>query len=169
MIYFFKILFHQLRLSFAAKRIGYYTHIDFLPVYNWFKILNGKYEYLYKKQGKKEYPEFFKNIPLEMLFQFEKLDMTYFEQIQKLAYLKALYVTSKKPDFLNKARALQKQLENDKKLNTKQPSLNEMLNYIEETNKNIGSIDVHKISTQRFFSLYNRAIEKNKQDANIKA
>jgi len=166
MIYFFKILFNQLRLSFIAKRIGYYTHIDYLPIYNWFQILKGNYEYLYIKKHINTYPEFFKQIPLEMLFQFEKLDMEYFEDILKLEYLKALYMYYKKPEYLNKFRSHEYKLNIKKETNTKQPTLNEMIVYIEEAFKNIGSIDVHKMSTSTFFAYYNRAIEKNKPNAN---
>lgn len=169
MIYFFKIFFKELLLSLRARRIGYYTHIDFLPVYNWFQIMDGKFEFIYKKQKTIKYPEFFKNIPLQMLFQFEKLDTEYFEKQHKLAYVKALYVTTKRIDFLNKYRTLKKEFENDNKFKTEKVGLNYMLNVIEEGNKAIGQIDVHKMSTSRFFSLYYRTIEKNKANANITA
>lgn len=169
MILFFKAFFRELKLMLYARKVGYYTHIDFLPIYNWFEILKGNYEFLYKKQGKKECPDFFKELPLEMFFQFEKVEMHYFEQVQKLEYLRALYALTKKPDYLNQSRSLAKQLENESKINQKTPSLNEILNYIEETFKNIGAIDIHKMSTSRFFALYHRAIEKNKPHANTEA
>lgn len=167
MIYFFRIFFKELMLSLKARRIGYYTNIDFLPVYNWFQIMNGKFEFLYKKQKTTKYPEFFKNIPLQMLFQFEKLDTEYFEKNHKLAYLRALFVLTKNVQFLNKYRVLKNELENDKKIETKVAGLNDMLNVIEEGNKAIGQIDVHKMSTSRFFSLYYSTIEKNKANANF--
>jgi len=163
MIYFLRAFFRELKLMYLAKKKGYYTHIDFLPVWNWFEISKGNLEYLYKKDPVKFYPEYFKKIPLEMLFQFEYLDTTYFQKMQQLAYLRALYATTKRFDYLNKANSLEHEIKKESSIENKKATLNEMCVFIEEAFKNIGAIDVQKMSTSKFFALYYRAIEKNKK------
>lgn len=143
-----------------AKMFGYYKNIDILPVYNWFKLMEGQYKYLYKKQIKQT-PKFFVRLYSELFFQFDVVEMRSFDDILKLAYLFSLYETTENPKFLNQANSLKYQMTNRKK--TEPMKLNEMINRIEEQFDSIGKIDVHKMSTSRFFSLYYKAINKMKK------
>jgi hypothetical protein len=149
----------ELFLITYAKLTGYYKHIDKLPIYNWFKLVDGEYNYLFKRRIK-NHPRFFKRLYMELFFQLEKVDMTYFEEIHKLYYLRSLYVTTKKPQYLNQANFLEASMQ--KRKSSKPLKLNDILSYIEDTLKSVGQIDVHKMSTSYFFHLYYRAIDKNK-------
>ena len=168
MIFAFKIFISELWLIFYANWRGYYKHIDKLPVYNWFKLSEGDYSYLYKKKRLKRCPEFFRALHMELWFQMEQIDPSYIRKLHKHAYLKSLYATTKNPRWINSANFLKAELESEKKVMQELPKLNDMLNIIEETFNNIGQIDVYKMSTSRFFSLLNKAIDKNKKHGNIK-
>jgi hypothetical protein len=159
-----KAALREIFLITYAKVIGYYKHIDYLPIYNWDKLSNGEFNYLYKFRIKAT-PRFFKRWYVELFYQFEKIEMSGFEDMLKLAYLKSLYVTTKQAKYLNMARSLEKRIKSKPK--TKPQKLNDMVNFVEETFSSIGSINVHKMSTSRFYSLYYRAIKKIK-DSNIK-
>lgn len=160
-----KAAFRELFLIIYAKVFGYYKNIDKLPIYNWNKLANGDYSYIYKRRIKGT-PRFFKRLHLELFYQFEKVEMSGFDDILKLAYLRSLYVTTGQSRFLNKANFLEAKI--NSKPEGKPPKLNDMLNVIEETFKSIGQIDIYKMSTSRFYSLYYRAIEKIKHNANPK-
>jgi len=165
MWYVIKLFVREMSLLGYAKLFGYYNHIDILPIYNWFKLLEGDYTYLYKRRIVQT-PHLFQDLYGILFFQMEKIEMGYFENIHKLAYLKSLYATTKKPQYLNQARSLEHRIKTAQKKDNKNPRLNDMLNYIEETFSNVGQLDPMKTSTSRFYSIYNRAVEKNKKDAN---
>jgi hypothetical protein len=163
MWYVIKIFIGEMALYIYARLFGYYKHLDVLPAYNWFKILEGDYSYLYKRRIKKV-PEVFKSFAAELFWQMEKVEMGYFDDMLKLAYLKSLWMTEKRPQFLNQARSLQHRIVQSGSKESKPARLNDMLNYIEETFSQEGQIDPKKISTSRFYSLYNRAVEKNERE-----
>ncbi len=156
--------FKEFSLITYAKIAGYYKHIDYLPIYNWDKLSNGEFNYLYKFKIKPT-PRFFKRWYVELFYQFEKIEMSGFEDMLKLAYLKSLYVTTKQAKYLNMARSLEKRIKDKPK--SKPQKLNDMVNFIEESGVIRYEINVHKMSTSRFYSLYYRAIKKTK-DSNIK-
>jgi len=165
MIYAFKIFIREMSLIIYAKIFGYYKSIDVIPIYNWFKLTEGEFAYLYKRRINM-HPEYFKLVYNDMFFQLERIDTNYFEKIHKVAYLRAWYVLTKKPQYLNSSNFLMAEINKAKEVKRKPIKLNELVTYIEETFKNVGTIDVHKMSASRFFSLYYRAIDKNKPDAN---
>ena len=165
MWYAIKLFVREMYLLGYAKLFGYYNHIDILPIYNWFKLLEGDYTYLYKKRIAQT-PHLFQDLYRMLFFQMEKVEMGYFENVHRLAYLKSLYVTTKKPQFLNQARSLEHRMKEQNKKGGSKPKLNDMLNYIEKTFSKEGTLDPKKISTSRFYSLYHMAIEKNRKDAN---
>lgn len=159
MIYFFKVFFKELFLNIYAKMLGYYTSVDKIPIYNWDKIENGHYEYLYKhKIG--HVPEYFKKVISDMFFQFETVNSDLIQKRLDLAYLRSLYVTSKRIDFYNKARFLAAEIERMTEKEVKKSTLNEKINFVETTFNSIGSIDKHKVDAQRFYSMLNLAIKK---------
>jgi hypothetical protein len=163
-----KIFTREMALYFYARLFGYYKHLDTLPAYNWFKIMDGDYTYLYKRRINKT-PEVFKDFASELFWQMEKVEMGYFDDTLKLAYLKSLWVTTKRPQFLNQARSLEHKIKQSNSKESKPQNLNDMLNYIEETFNQVGQIDPKKISTSRFYALFNRAIETvKKKNSEIK-
>ena len=160
MIFAFKIFVRELLLMAYAKIFGYYKRLDKLPVYNWFELLKGRYQFIYKRPIK-SYPAIFGNVYMELFYQFEKIDTTYFEEIHKLAYLRSLYATTGQLRFLNQANFLEAKIEKNNKIEKAElPNLNKMINLIEEEMNSIGSIDKYKMDTARFYSLYHRAVEK---------
>lgn len=168
--FFLKTFFEQLRINLKAKKLGYYTSIDDIPIYNWNQIEQGKFEFLFKdKQGK--VPIFFTQIISDMFFQFEHINLDLIRKKHKAAYLLSLFVTKKDVKYLNQYRHLEAEIKKDESKKVKRQTLNQKVNYIEETFNQIASIDVKKISTSRFYSLYYQAIERNRklrQDANNK-
>lgn len=171
--YFFKGLFAELKAANKARKIGYYTSIEDIPIYSWDKIENGEYKFLFKSDIKRDFlkiPEFFPKIIEEMFFQFEKVNMTLIEKRHKLSYLRNLFVSTGRVDFLNKSRHLQAEIEQLEKehLKAKKTTLNEKVNLVETSFSSIGSIDVKKMSASRFYSLFHLAIKKidanNKKD-----
>jgi hypothetical protein len=144
------------------------VHIDSLPIYNWFEIKKtNDLKYLYVDyENKHSVPYFFYKIFSEMIFQFEKLDLTLFELMANEQIYKSKFLLEKKPIYnslskeaANKLAAKQKELES-----MKTQTLNEFLNYIERSlGIQVGSLDSKKISTSRAYSLFYDAIETNKE------
>lgn len=161
-----KGVFREIFLILYAKIFGYYKSVDKLPIYNWIQSLKGDYKYLYKRRIKST-PRFFERWHMQLFFQLEKVDMGYFNDLLKLKYLQSLYVTTKNIKYYNMANFHKAAMDDKKKkrnqLKSKSESLNDMVTLIEETMQGIGQIDVYKISTSRFYSLYYRAIEKRKE------
>ncbi len=162
MIYFFKVLFSELLKIYHARILGYYKSVDKIPIYNWDKIEQGEYQYLFKKKIAKV-PEYFKVIITEMFYQFEHVNMDMILKQLDYAYLKSLYVKTKNPDFLNKARSKESEIVKDLNHDIKKTPLNKQINFVETVFNSIGSIDKHKMDASRFKSLLNAAIEKQEK------
>lgn len=160
--FFLKVFTREFSLARYAKTVGFYTNLDIIPIYNFYQLFDGKLEYLYKKKRIKKYPEYFKTVFVELFYQMEKVDMYMIEKQHKLQYLYSLYLTTKRSDFLNKARSLAHEIKKEKEHEKVNESLNESVNFIEMNNNSIGAIDVHKIAASRFYSLYYATIEKLK-------
>ncbi len=161
--YFLKILFTHIKINIKAEKLSYYTSIDDIPIYNWDKIENGEFKYLFKdKQG--VVPEYFNKIISDMFYQFEHINMDMIEKKHTLAYLMNLYATTKRTDFLMKAKHLAAEINKEESIPVKKSTLNSKVNYIESSFKSIGSIDVKKMSVSRFYSLLNLAIKQNKSN-----
>jgi hypothetical protein len=158
-IYFFKILFGELIKIYHAKILGYYTSVDKISIYRWDKIENGEYQYLFKKKIGKV-PEYFKLIITDMFYQFDNVNMSMINKQLNLAYLRSLYVTTKRSDFLNKARSLEAEILKELDIKIKGLPLNKQINFVETIFNSIGSIDKHKMDASRFKSLLNAAVEK---------
>lgn len=162
-----RLFFRELFYLLYAKIFGYYKSIDYLPIYNWFKLIEGDYSYLYMRRIK-NYPYSFADLYGEMFFQLEKVDITRFEKMHKVAYLRSLYATTKRIQYYNSANFLEAEILAEKKKGKAQKgsSLNDMLNFIEQVLSMLGQIKVHDMSTSRFFSLYNLAVDKNRKHGN---
>jgi hypothetical protein len=157
-------LFRSYRNRKAAK---YYTHINELPVFNWFEIQRtNDLKYLFVDYEKNTVaPESFKEILYEMIFQFEKLDISTFKLYADREYFKSLSLT--KPTPINKAKFAEadakiKQLETKKEAE-KQLSLSDFVKYIELTFKQIGSLKVKEVSTSYAYSLFYEAQKINSE------
>jgi len=161
----YKAMFREFKLITHAKVFGYHKSIDTLPVYNWFKCEENELNYICKRRIK-GYPKFFKRVFREMHFEFDNMDNSGIRDIAKLAYLDSLVSTAKTPaqkaKFTNMRNFKEAELRTKAKTKHKRRKLNDLINIIEETNKQIGAIDVHKMTTSRFFSLLNRSIDKTK-------
>jgi hypothetical protein len=161
--FFLKILFTHIKINRKAEKLGYYTSIDDIPIYNWDKIENGKFEYLFKDK-KGEVPEYFKQVISDMFFQFDKINMTLIEKKHKLAYLRSLVLTSSNRNqqvrYLNMSNHLDAEIKELESKSIKKSTLNEKINYIETVFYSINSIDPKKTSASRFYSLFNLAIDR---------
>lgn len=150
--------FKEILLVTYAKIFGYYKSVHKLPIHNWDEALKGDYSYLYKRRIKNT-PRFFERLQMHLFFQLEKVNMDYFNDILKLKYLQSLHITTKNAKYLNQANSLKAAMKKKKKP-VKTETLNGMVTIIEEMFNDIGKINIFKISTSRFYSLYYRAIEK---------
>lgn len=159
----FKGLYQRI-IEVVIKRLPiYYKHIDSLPVYNWFKISKGELQYLYK-YNIKYIPNFFPELVLKMVFQFERLDLTLLRKKAEYQVLLSMAVRQQNKSLKFNADIMKKEIDNiEMKLSQNDVSLDGFLDYIELTFNNIGSLDPKKISTSRAFSLYHKAVERNKQ------
>jgi len=154
----------------SAKKKNYYEHIDEVPVYNFFKIANGKYQYLYKdkKDYDSDYPkELFRIVFTNMYFQFRKLDNTYLRDKAKLEIYWSRWISGGEYRWKNEFNTLANKIETEVK---KELNLDDFTDFIERTfNNSVGSLDVYKVSTSKAFNNYHRAVEINKtRDANNK-
>lgn len=170
--FFLKVFFGELLIMGYAEIFGYYKRLDEIPIFNWFEVLNGKYNYLYKKRIKKV-PSIFGQVYMNIFYQMDRINADYFRKIHKLAYLRSLHATTDQVRYLNQANFLEAEIIKTAKNPDKGIGLNDMLNIIEETFNNIGMIDKYKMDAARFYSLYYRAEEKikakNREYANTTA
>ena len=149
----------------TIKKGGYYTNIDELPVYNFFKLINGELKYLWIKESdyKKKYPEgLFLSVLQEMYYQFPYLDNSNLRDKALLEDYKSKWLRTKDFRWKNEYKSLEKKLTEEIKQELK---LDDFTDYIEHTFKSpIGSIDTKKVSTLKAFSNYYKAIKKNKKE-----
>ena len=157
---FNKAAFNEFKKISLAKRYGYYDNINELPVFNWFEISKGNYQFLHKNKKIKTYPRFFKRVHEQMLYQFDNLDNSRLRKYAELAYMKSLYEITKNVRYLNMYNTQLAEFEKEQKKSKKEHKINDITTFIEEIFESIGVIDIYKISTARYFSLYNRAIKK---------
>jgi len=159
----------------AARKIhkevnvkNYYTHIDDLPVYNFFKIAKGEYHYLFKNESDYNKPfseDLFKYTFSEMYFQFKKLDNSFLRDKAYLAVYWSKWVVEKNYRWKNEYNTLNAKLTKNIQ---KELDINDFTDYIEMTFKQpVGSIDVHKVSTSKAFNNFNRAQEYNKKNSHV--
>jgi len=153
-----------LETSKAIKAKNYYTNIDELPIYNFFKVSKGNYEYLYKDSKDYDKPyqkELFQYIFTNMYFQFRKLDNTYLRNKAQLEIYWSKWIIEKNYRWKNEFNTLKNKIETEVK---SELNIDDFTDYIERTfNQPVGSIDVHKVSTSKAFNNYNRAKEHNKK------
>lgn len=160
---FWKTFFELCFTFYVLKFRKYYTHIDYLPLFNFAEIMKGNFNYLYVKNVNKKYPKIaFVRIFQEMNFQFKHLDNKHLRQLADLADFESKYVRTKNKRWLNEYNTLKKKIEKKK---SKPFDLNNFTDYIERTYNLVpGSIDVHKISTSKAFQSYQKAIKHNKNN-----
>lgn len=162
---FWKTMFELCFTYYVLKYRRYYTHIDYLPLFNFSEIMKGKFEYLYEGKKNKRVPKVaFAKIFEEMNYQFKTLDNSHLRDLADLADYEYKIVEANdkrtKSRWQNEWYVLQKKIENKKR---NKFDLSEFTDYIEQTfNFAPGSIDVHKISTAKAFNNYQKAIEINR-------
>lgn len=165
---FFQIFRRQYQkiIECLIKRLPiYYKSIDKLPVYNWFMIQNNDLKWLYKYRIFKYIPGFFLKVITDMVYQFETLDLTMIRKRAEYEILRSMAARQNNKNLEFNANLIEKEIEKlEKKIKDDNGlTLNGFLDYIEMTFESIGSLDPYKLSTSRAFSLYHKAIEKNKQ------
>lgn len=156
-----------LRFIITKLTKNYYTKLHKLPLSRWFEAQAGDMTAFYRWFRFGKAPKFFDNIAEDMIYQFDHLDLTAIRLESEVLMLRIdaenIEDKTRKNIKLNQSRI--KQVELDKLLNEKQKAknitLNQFLNFIEQTFDNIGTIDPEKISTKRAFSLYWLAIDTN--------
>ena len=158
---FWKTILELLFTFYVLKFRKHYTHIDYLPLFNFAEIMKGKFEYLYITRKYKRVPKVvFARIFQEMNFQFKELDNKHLRQLADLADYKSKYVRTGDKRWLNEYNTLNSKI---KKKKNKAFNLDEFTEYIERTyNLAPGAIDVKKISTAKAFQSYQKAIKHNK-------
>lgn len=142
----------------------YYTNIEELPVYNFFKLMKGHFEYLWinEKDYSRKYPKgFFLSILQEMYFQFPNLDNSNLRDKATLEDYRSKFIRTNDYRWKNEYNTLAKKLETEV---VEQLNLDDFTDTIEHAfNNPIGSIDTKKVSTLKAFNNYYRAIKKHKK------
>jgi len=142
----------------------YYTNVNRISLYNWFKVLEKDLSYLYKLRIFKRVPRFFYKISYDMMFQFDNIDTTYIQKQANIALLRSLAARNNDKSIQFQADVMANELKQKFEKNTKKDSsLNSFIDYIELTFESIGMINPYKMSASRAFSLYHKAIDKNKR------
>ena len=142
----------------------YYKRLDKISLARWFEILDGEYIKLYKIRLTKRIPLFFFETIFDMTFQSDNVDLTEINKQAELAILYSMAARTENKSLLFQADSMAKDIEiKNKKKEKKGVKLNDFIDYIEITFERIGTIDPEKISASRAFSLYHKAIEKNKR------
>ncbi len=135
-----------------------------MPIENWFKLQDGKFEALYKIRLFKRIPAFFREIEYDMNFQFERINLEKILKLRDIVMMESL--AARNNDKVKKfhAESMKKELINDLKKNDKgeKMTMNTMFNYIETTLNCFGTLH-GKMNTSRVFSLYNLASDRNKE------
>lgn len=148
----------------SKLKFTYYNDIDFLPIYNYFKIQEGDLSFLYKNKYRNTFvPDFFAKIKEDLIFQFENLDLSFFNKYVNFILTNSAAVRTKNKNLEFHAKQLYNELINEIEKNKEKIKLNEFIDYIELSFESIGKINPNKMSTARAFSLYWRAVDKNKQ------
>lgn len=155
---FLKTIIELIFIWYVKKFRKYYTHIDYLPLFNFAEILKGKFEYLYHKPKNKRAPRiYFAQIFNEMNFQFHHIDNSYLRNKADLADYYSKYIRTANKRWLNEYNTLKKKIDDTKRVPF---NLDRFTDYIEQTfNFAPGSINVKKISTSKVFDNYQRAIK----------
>jgi len=114
----------------TEKQKKYYKSIEDLPIYNFFKLKKGEYQYLWKseKDYNKKYPKtLFSQVFFEMYFQFPKLDNTYLRDMSTLEDYRSKYVRTGLSRWKNEFNTLEAKI---KKTEYKETTLDEFTNHI---------------------------------------
>jgi hypothetical protein len=169
---FIRIIQYQFKkiYEFAIKKLPiYYKSIHYLPVYNWFMIQKGYFDWLYKTRKFKFVPRFFYQVAQNMLYEFDKLDVEILRKKAQIAVLKSQAARNNDKSIKFQADILEKELNDElsKNKNSNSLTIDGFIDYIELTFSNIGSLDPFKLTTARAFSLYQKAIEKNEHLAQL--
>jgi len=154
--------------GFISQLPVYYNDLNRISLARWFDILEGKYIKLYKVRLTKRIPSFFYEVILDMTFQNEHVDLAELQKQADLAILYSMAARTENKSILFQADSMAKEIENKaKKQERKGMKLNEFIDFIEITFEQIATIDPEKITAGRAFSLYHKAIEKNKRLAKM--
>ncbi len=163
---FWRTHFELIYTFYVLKYREYYTHIDYLPLFNFAEIMKQKFEYLYKGKKNKWYPKVvFAKIFENMNYQFKVLDNSHLRDDADLADYEYKIVEAKdkrsKSRWQNEFYVLQKKIENKKR---NKFDLSDFTDYIEQAfNFAPGSINPHTIMTSKAFNNYQKAIELNRK------
>ena len=159
---FWNTLFELWFIWYVKKFRKYYTHIDYLPLFNFAEIMKGNLNYFYVKNIDRKVPEiYFLNIFQDMHYQFKILDNSNLRDIADLARYESEYVSTGIIEWKRKHDTLKAKI---KTKEFKSFNLDDFTDYIEHTYKFApGSIDTKKISTAKAYSNYHKAIEHNRK------
>lgn len=142
------------------KPDNFYTELSELPLWNWFKVQEtGDLKYFFiDYENAREIPIFFEQLLINMLEQFERVDNAFLRLKADALYYESKYLTTGKSSWLMESKAVEEKIKN---IGNSGLSLEDFLNYIEITFKQLGSLDANKISTKRAYSLYHKALDIN--------
>lgn len=134
-----------------------------MPVYNWFMCQQNDLKYMYRYRIFNHVPVFFLKTLTDMVYQFDKLDLTILRMRVEYEILRSLAARQQDKNLKFNADLLKKEIEkleikSEKDVNL---TIDGFLDYIELTFDRPGTLDPFKLSTARAFSLYHKTVEKN--------
>ena len=162
-----KVILYVL-ISIAYKKLPlYYKNADRLPCWNYFEIVNsGNLKHL-NRFGISFVPYFFSELYFDIVFSLPTANIDLINNYADLAIMRSIAARTKDKSLLFDADILENSLNNQiKKSENSNIKMNEIIDFIEISLKQIGSINPFKNSISRVLSLYKQAKkinEKNKK------
>ena len=143
----------------------YYKSFDTIKLRKWFQVQNGNLKALYKVHLFNRVPVFFLKIVMDMIYSMPVLDLTLLRKKADVAILNSIAQRTGNKSMKFQADIMIKEIQDkESKLDTgKEMNLDEFIDYIELTFESIGMIDADKMTASRAFSLFHKAVEKNKR------
>lgn len=140
----------------------YYTNLNKIPFINWWDVhFKGKIESLNRFDLKFKF-DFLWKIHQNMVYQMDNLDLSIVRKRAEYEILMAKYALTGNKMIEFEAGVLMAQINDELKKNetSKEPSMNDFIDYIELALNCPGTINPEKTSAGRVYSLYHRAKEK---------
>lgn len=136
------------------KQFNYYTDLNEISLYNWWKCKEGDYSYLWKERN--EYiPYFFETVFADMLYQMEYLDLSDLRKASEVNYYMNLYLSTNDIKYKRKSDTKKAEYEQMIKVISQEPNLNALIKTVQKGHNLNFIIDSKTITAGYFFSLLN--------------
>ena len=156
LIRFYKEVRKSKKVLYSGK---YYTEINLIPFFNWWKCSEGDFRYLWKEFDN-YIPIFFKRIFEDMYFQLDYIDLSDLRKMAEANYYQNKYLVTKDIKYKRKADTKYAEINGLKRVQSSDVKMNDIIKFVQTTLNLTWQIDATKISAGYFMSLYTDANKK---------